>query len=161
MLPVGGLLAGCGPTSSRATGPAADLTVPEVGLRVPAAAGAEDLTYALADGPEGRRVVQLSSRSLTEAGGPACRAGATGAVSPYPLGKVVLADEDPEQVVAEALQDEDWPGESLVRVGDRWLYYREPPPEPCSPRAGARSQQARQVAAVRAAPRGAQPAPPA
>lgn len=149
------LLSGCGAAATPA--PPADLAVPEVGLRVPAAPGAGDLVYALADAAEGRRAVQLSSRSLAASGGPACRAGATGAVSPYPLGQVVVADETPEKVAAEGLQDEDAPGDYVTRVGDGYLYYRAPPQEPCSADRDAAALQARQVTAVRAALQGAQP----
>ncbi len=123
------VLAGC-LTSAPPTHP---YRVAELGIefRVPQQLG--DLMYVLGDGGEGERGAFFSSRSLRAAGGPGCAAGARGGVSPYPLGLVVVSPEPPAKVRAEQRKNpEAGLGEFVNRVGDRYLYYRPAPQEPCA-----------------------------
>jgi hypothetical protein len=106
--------------------------ISEVGLQVRVPAELADLTYAMGEAEEGQPAVYFSSEKLEQAGGTACAAGATSAVSPYPLGQVVVADETPEQVREEFRDNpEESIGEFLVKVGDEWAYYSAPPNEAC------------------------------
>ena len=94
--------------------------------------GLADLTYAMGEAEEGQPAIYFSSRQLEDAGGAACAAGASAAVSPYPLGQVVVADETPEHVREEFRDNpEESIGDFLVKVGDEWAYYSSPPDEPC------------------------------
>lgn len=103
--------------------------------------------------PEGQLAAFFSTVTLGSVGGPARVAGATGAVSPYPLGRVVLAQETPVEVALEtAVNPEETLGEPIGRVAAGHLYYAAPPEEPCAPEVPAAAElQARQVATVRAA----------
>jgi len=153
------LLAACSSSSP----PAAPRTVPipELGLAVPAPGPVADLTYALADGPEGRRVAQLSTRSLVRKGGGACAAGATGAVSGYPLGQIVVAPESRDEMqVKDLLDPEESVGDYVAQVGDRYLYYQAPPEERCAAGDAGRLQR-RLEDLVRAALARARPLPTA
>lgn len=151
------LLAGC---SSGAAHSPRTVSLPELGFAFPAPDAARDVVYATGEGPEGKPAAYLSTRSLADEGGPSCRAGATGAVSPWPLGQVVVADETPEQVDEEMREDpEEGLGEYLGQVGSRYLYYRAPPQEPCSDDGSAATLQVTQVAAVKQALRQATPLP--
>jgi hypothetical protein len=108
------------------------VTLSEVGLQVRVPAELADLTYAMGEAEEGQPAVYFSSEKLEQAGGTACAAGATSAVSPYPLGQVVVADETPEHVREEFRDNpEESIGDFLVEVGDEWAYYSAPPAEPC------------------------------
>ncbi len=151
------LLAACSspsPSASPRTVP-----IPELGLAVPAPGPVADLTYVLADGPEGRRVAQLSTRSLARKGGAACAAGATGAVSGYPLGQIAVAVESRDEMqVKDLLDPEESVGDYVGQVGDRYLYYLAPPEERCAGGDAGRLQR-RQEDLVRAALVQAQPLP--
>jgi hypothetical protein len=100
-------------------------------LRVPAELA--DLSYTVGEFERIHPTLNFSTQRLAEAGGPACEAGAEGAVSPYPIGQVIVSTESPREVAEEA---EDNPEENLgtfVRaVGDRYVYYIAPPPEDCT-----------------------------
>lgn len=126
------------------------LVVPELGVRLRAPRRARDLVYVMGLAPEGQPAAFFSTAALARAGGPSCAAGATAAVSPYPLGRVVLAQETPVQVRLEtAVDPEDSLGEPLGRVAAGWLYYAPPPEESCNPDApSAGRMQARQVVLV-------------
>jgi hypothetical protein len=123
------LTAACSDDDSPA---ATDVQISDAGLVVRVPADLADLTYAMGEAEEGQPAVYFSSRQLVQAGGKACAAGATTAVSPYPLGQVVIADETPEHVREEFRENpEESIGEYLVKVGDKWAYYSAPPDEPC------------------------------
>lgn len=157
-LPVA-LLTACS-SSSPPTTPRT-VPIPELGLVVPAPGPVADLTYALADGPEGRRVAQLSTRSLASRGGSACAAGATGAVSGYPLGQIAVAVESRDEMqVKDLLDPEESVGDYVAQVGDRYLYYLSPPEERCATGDAGRLQR-RQEVLVRAALAQARPLPTA
>ena len=120
-----------------------------------------DLTYAVAEGPEGRRVAQLSTRSLARAGGAVCAAGATGAVSGYPLGQIAVAAEDRDEMqVKDLLDPEESVGDYVGPVGDRYLYYQAPPAGALRLRSAGRLQR-RQEQLVRSALQQARPLPAA
>jgi hypothetical protein len=122
--------AGCS-AGDDSTGPTT-VTISQVGLRVHVPGAMADLTYAMGEAEEGQPAIYFSSEQLEQAGGTACAAGATSAVSPYPLGQVVVADETPEHVREEFRDNpEESIGDFLVKVGDEWAYYSAPPDEPC------------------------------
>jgi hypothetical protein len=110
----------------------ATITISEVGLTVRVPGQLADLTYAMGEAEEGQPAIYFSSEQLEQAGGAACAAGASAAVSPYPLGQVVVADETPRHVREEFRDNpEESLGDFLVKVGDEWAYYSAPPDEPC------------------------------
>ena len=125
------VLTGC----ARGGDPAARPVVVEVlDVQFPPPALAPDVVYMIGWGPEDTLAAFFSSASLAEAGGPSCAAGATASVSPYPLGRIVVARESPEQMALETASDpDDGLGEFLVRLGDRYVYYTAPPEESCRP----------------------------
>lgn len=113
--------------------PPRTIRVAELGIRFQLPEQLADLVYVLGDAAEGKRGAFFSTRSLRAAGGPACAAGARGSVTPFPLGLVVTAAEPPAKVQAEQRKNpEAGLGEYVKRVGDRYLYYRGPPDEPCA-----------------------------
>jgi hypothetical protein len=120
---------GCGGDSSPGS---ATVTIPQVGLTVHVPGSLADLTYALGASEEGQPAVYFSTERLASVGGPSCAAGASAAVSPYPLGQIVVSDETPGHVRREARANpEENLGEFVKRVGDSFLYYVAPPEEPC------------------------------
>jgi hypothetical protein len=133
--------ASCGEDDNAAAVPTS-VTFPEVDLQVSVPASLADLTYALGESEEGQPTLYFSSRQLVSAGGASCAAGASAAVSPYPLGQVVVTDETPEHVREETRENpEEGPGSFLNQVGDQYLYYAAPPAESCATdAAGARLQ---------------------
>jgi hypothetical protein len=136
------------------------VTISAVGLQVHVPGQLTDLTYAIGEAEEGQPAVYFSSRQLEQAGGPACAAGATAAVSPYPLGQVVVADETPEHVREEFRDNpEESIGDYLVKVGDEWAYYSAPPREPCYDDPDVASLQRRLTADLKDALASLQPAP--
>lgn len=159
--PIGGLLlvllCACSDPAPPVPGTVA---IPELGLAVPLPGPVADLTYVVTEGPEERQVAQLSTRSLAREGGAACRAGATGAVSGYPLGSIAVASEDRDEMqVKDLLDPEESVGDYVGPVGDRYLYYRAPPDERCAGGDAGRLQR-RQEQLVRAALQQARPLPP-
>ena len=124
--------AGCSNGDDDSPGPAT-IAIPEVGLAVQVPGSLADLTYAMGEAEEGQPAVYFSTQQLERAGGGACAAGATAAVSPYPLGQIVVADETPEQVREEFRHNpEESIGTFLVQVSDdEYVYYSAPPGEPC------------------------------
>lgn len=147
--------AGCGGLSE--PGPRTEV-VTELGFSFPAPAGARDVLHVAGEGPEGAPAAYLSTASLARTGGPTCAAGATGAVSPYPLGRVLVAELLPDQAEVRSLLDpEESPGEPLVQLGSRWLYWLAPPGEPCTRDADAARLQEPQMALVKQALRSATP----
>jgi hypothetical protein len=152
------LLAACSSDPAPRPGTTA---IAELGVAVPLPGPVADLTYAVAEGPEGRRVAQLSTRSLARAGGAVCAAGATGAVSGYPLGQITVAAESRDEMqVKDLLDPEESVGDYVGPVGDRYLYYQAPPQERCaSGRAGRLQSDQEQL--VRSALRQARPLPAA
>jgi len=125
------LLSGCAGSDEAAP---AQVVVEVLDVKFPPPALAPDVVYMIGWGPEDTLAAFFSSTSLSEAGGPACAAGATASVSPYPLGRIVVASESPEQMALEAGgEPEDVLGEFLVRLGERYVYYTAPPEESCRP----------------------------
>lgn len=123
------MLSGCLTTAH----PMHAFRVAEMGIQFQVPEKLADLVYAIGDGGEGERGAFFSTRSLRAAGGPACAAGARGSVTPYPLGLVVTSAEPPAKVQAEQRKNpEAGLGEYIKRVGDRNVYYRGPPEEPCA-----------------------------
>ena len=105
----------------------------EVNLQVRVPAALADLTYTVGEFEGKQPTLNFSTERLASAGGPECAAGAVGAVSPYPIGQVVVSTETPGQVRREANQNpEEDLGDFVKRVGDRYLYYIPPPPEDCT-----------------------------
>lgn len=154
LLAAAALLAACSSSPPPAPGTVA---IPELGVAVALPGEVADLTYVVTDGPEDRQVAQLSTRSLAREGGAACRAGATGAVSGYPLGQIAVAAEDRDEMqVKDLLDPEESVGDYVGPVGDRYLYYLAPPQERCA-RGDAGRLQRRQEQLVRAALQRAQP----
>lgn len=154
-------LLACAPAAPTAPAPVPELppflAVPELGLQIERPADARDLVYVMGLAPEGQPAAYFSTGTLASLGGPACRAGATAAVSPYPLGRVVLAQETPVEVALEtAVNPAESLGEPIGRVTAGHLYYAPPPVEPCAPEVPSAAElQARQVVALRAALRDA------
>jgi hypothetical protein len=113
-------------------------TVPiaDVGMSVRVPGELADLTYAMGEAEEGQPAVYFSSARLERLGGAACKAGASAAVSPYPLGQIVVSDETPQHVREEFRDNpEESLGDFLVKAGDQYVYYSAPPDEPCHPNA--------------------------
>jgi hypothetical protein len=112
---------------------ATTVAITDAGMEVDVPRGLADLTYAMGESEEGQPAVYFSTEELTRIGGPSCAAGATAAVSPYPLGQVVVSDETPEHVREEAKEN---PQESLGRyikqVSGTYLFYIAPPVESCA-----------------------------
>jgi hypothetical protein len=134
--------------------------ISEVGLQVHVPGELADVTYAMGEAEEGQPAVYFSSGQLERAGGTACAAGATSAVSPYPLGQVVVADETPKHVREEFRDNpEDSIGDLLVKVGDGWAYYSAPPDEPCYDDPDVASLQRRLTADLKDALASLEPAP--
>jgi hypothetical protein len=129
---VAALLAAAGCSGDDDTPEPTTVTISEVGLQVHVPGELADLTYAMGEAEEGQPAIYFSSGQLEQAGGTACSAGASAAVSPYPLGQVVVADETPRHVREEFRENpEESIGDFLVTVGDEWAYYSAPPDEPC------------------------------
>lgn len=144
------LLAGC---AINAGAGSSVVRVPEMQLRLRVPAELSDLEYVVGKAHEGQPAIFFSSQSLREMGGPNCAAGARTAVSPFPLGQLILSDETPEQIREEAADNpaEDL-GEFVSRVrGDHYLYYLAPPSEKCAYRQGVGALQRRQTALLRSA----------
>jgi len=126
-------------------------------LRVPAELA--DLTYSVGEFEGSQPTLDFSTERLAEAGGPTCAAGATAAVSPYPIGQVIVSTETPRQIREEAAENpEEGLGTFVRKVGDRYLYYVAPPAEGCTTegKAAAELQQELTVA-LREAVRGMRP----
>lgn len=146
------VLSGCSEQSAPAAPPPGEVVLRELGVAFPTPPELPDVVYVMGEGAEDKPAALLSTRSLADAGGPACAAGATGAVSPYPLGRVIVSDETPDKVERETVADpEDALGEYLAQVGDRYLYYAPAPDEPCDERPAAADLQRRQALAVKEA----------
>jgi hypothetical protein len=130
---IGAALLGAAACANGDDAPAATtVTIKEVGLAVRVPGQLADLTYAMGEAEEGQPAVYFSTRRLERAGGPACEAGASAAVSPYPLGQIVVSDETPRHVREEFRDNpEESLGRFLVRAGDEYVYYSAPPDEPC------------------------------
>jgi hypothetical protein len=136
------------------------VSISGVGLVVHVPGDLADLTYAVGEAEEGQPAVYFSSRQLQSAGGEACAAGATSAVSPYPLGQVVVADETPADVREEFRDNpEESIGAFLAKVGDAWAYYSAPPDEPCLDDPDVAALQRRLTAMLRQALSTLEPAP--
>jgi hypothetical protein len=126
------LAASCSADDNTASPQPATITFPEVGLEVDVPASLADLTYSMGESEEGQPAVYFSSEQLASVGGPSCAAGASAAVSPYPLGQIVVSEETPAHVRKEARENpEENLGAFVKRVGDTYLYYLAPPAEPC------------------------------
>ncbi len=131
------LLAACAGCSAEDDRPAAPqpstVTFLEVDLQVQVPAQLADLTYTLGEAEEGQPALYFSTEQLASVGGPSCAAGAEAAVSPYPLGQVVVSEETPKHVREEAKANpEENLGRFVKQVGDRYLYYVSPPTESCA-----------------------------
>ncbi len=152
------LLVGCAACGGGGGGPRR-VDVASLGFAFSAPTGTRDVVLAAGEGPEAVPAVYLSTRSLARRGGPACAAGAVGAVSPFPLGRVLVLSLPPDAgEVRTLLAPEEAPGEPLAHLdGDRWLYFTPPPDEPCA--GPAADLQDRQTAVLREALRGARPLP--
>jgi hypothetical protein len=123
--------AGCSSADDESAQPAT-VDFPEVGLRVDVPPEMADLTYAMGTSEEGQPALYFSTRQLASVGGASCSAGARSAVSPYPLGQIVVSDETPEHVREEARQNPEANlGTFVKQVGEIYLYYVAPPKEPC------------------------------
>ena len=110
----------------------ATITFPEVDLEVDVPARLADLTYAMGESEEGQPALYFSTEELASVGGPTCEAGAEAAVSPYPIGQVVVSEETPEHVREEAKENpEENLGRFVTQAGDYYLYYLAPPEEDC------------------------------
>lgn len=111
----------------------ATIGFPEVDLEVQVPAGLADLTYAMGEAEEGQPALFFSTEQLASVGGPTCEAGAEAAVSPYPLGQVVVSEETPEHVREEADENpEENLGRFVTQAGEHYLYYIAPPDESCA-----------------------------
>jgi hypothetical protein len=132
---------GCAGDDNAAT-PPASVDFPEVGLAVELPGSLADLTYSVGESEEGQPTLNFSTRQLVAVAGTSCAAGARAAVSPYPLGQVVVTDETPEHVREETRENpEESPGSFLKQVRTQYLYYAAPPRESCAADArGARLQ---------------------
>jgi hypothetical protein len=143
---------GCSASSDPPASQPASISFPEVGLRLNVPGELADLTYALGKSEEGQPALYFSTKQLVALGGKACAAGAKSAVSPYPLGQVVLSDETPEHVRKEAHDNpEEDLGEFVTKAGEHYLYYVGPPAEPCSDVAAATALQRRLTTGLRTA----------
>ena len=108
------------------------MTISEVGLHVHVPGELADLTYAMGEAEEGQPADLLLQRAARGCRRRRMRCRCAAAVSPYPLGQVVVADETPEHVREEFRDNpEESIGDFLVKVGDEWAYYSSPPDEPC------------------------------
>jgi hypothetical protein len=129
------VLAACvGCSSGDPTGSPGPSTVafPEVHLEVTVPAGLSDLTYFVGASEEGQPALYFSTKKMASVGGPSCAAGAQAAVSPYPLGQIVVSEETPQHVRNEARENpDDALGRFVKRVGEQYLYYLPPPRESC------------------------------
>lgn len=128
---------GCSSGDDRATAPTAAPTAstvafPEVHLEVEVPAPLADLTYSIGESEEGQPALYFSTERMASIGGPSCTAGAEAAVSPFPLGQVVVSEETPQQVREEARKNpEENLGHFVKQVGEQYLYYVSPPTESC------------------------------
>ena len=148
LLTVVGCSADAEPDAPQAT----SISFPDVGLQVHVPGKLADLTYDTGKSEEGQPTLYFSTKKLVSLGGEACAAGAKSAVSPYPLGQVVLSEETPEHVREEARENpEEDLGAFVKKAGDHYLYYIEPPAEPCSEVAAATRLQREQTADLRTA----------
>jgi hypothetical protein len=104
----------------------------EVSLQLTVPAELSDLTYAVGKSEEGQPTLLFSTKHLTTVGGPSCAAGATSAVSPDPLGQIVVSEETPQHVREEAADNpEEDLGAFVKHIGEDYLYYISPPRESC------------------------------
>ncbi len=128
-----GGMVGCSAGDDTSDPPApSTISFPEVDLELPVPAELSDLTYAMGEAEEGQPALYFSTESLASAGGPTCEAGAEAAVSPYPIGQVVVSEETPEHVKEEAAENpEENLGRFITQVGEHYLYYIAPPEESC------------------------------
>jgi hypothetical protein len=130
------LLLGCFGCSSGDDSPASTASTvafPEVDLEITVPSELEDLTYAIGKSEEGQPALYFSSAQMASVGGPSCAAGAQAAVSPYPLGQIVISEETPEHVREEARENpDDTLGHFVKQVGGQYLYYLAPPEESCT-----------------------------
>ena len=125
---------------------------PEVGLEITLPSTLSDLTYAMGEAEEGQPAIFFSTQKLASVGGPTCSAGATSAVSPFPLGQIVVADETPEHVREESKDNpSDRLGRFVKQVGEKYLYYDPPPAERCVSDRKAAQLQREQTAELRPA----------
>jgi hypothetical protein len=124
---------GCSAGDDESAGPQpVTVTLPEVGLEVDVPGQLADLTYSIGESEEGQPALYFSTEHLAAVGGPSCAAGATAAVSPYPLGQIVVSEETPKHVREEARENpEENLGRFVKHVGDHYLFYVAPPAEPC------------------------------
>lgn len=130
---VTGVVACSSDDDSPAAPRAGTVDFPEVDLEVDVPAGLADLTYAMGESEEGQPALYFSTEELASVGGPTCKAGAEAAVSPYPIGQVVVSEETPEHVHEEAEENpEENLGSFVKRAGDYYLYYLAPPEESCA-----------------------------
>jgi len=114
-------------------GPPAQVTIPALDLQLRLPGELADLTYEIGMFEAEQPTLLFSTETLAAVGGDSCAAGARGAVSPYPIGQIVISTETPGQVRREAQANpaED-PGSFVKALGDRYLYYIAPPAEGCA-----------------------------
>jgi hypothetical protein len=110
------------------------VSIPALGLQLRLPGELADLTYAIGMFEAEQPTLLFSTETLAAIGGESCAAGAGGAVSPYPIGQIVVSTETPDQVRREkkANPAED-PGSFVTAVDDRYIYYIPPPEEGCAP----------------------------
>jgi hypothetical protein len=156
----GAALLGAAACASGDDSPAATtVTIAEVGLSLRVPGQVADLTYAMGKAEEGQPAVYFSTQELESLGGAACKAGASAAVSPYPLGQIVVSDETPQHVREEFRDNpEESLGEFLVKAGDQYVYYSAPPDEPCYDNRQAADLQRKLTGELKDALSGLQPA---
>jgi hypothetical protein len=125
-------LTGCGDGDDASNPGPTTVTIAQVGLTMHVPGQLADLTYALGASEEGQPAVYFSTERLASVGGSSCNAGASAAVSPYPLGQIVVSEETPRHVREEARENpEEDLGQFVTRAGESYLYYVAPPQEPC------------------------------
>ena len=150
----------CGGDDKDAAPQPTTVSFPEVGLQLHVPAELADLTYEIGKSEEGQPTLLFSSKQMETVGGPSCAAGAESAVSPYPLGQIVVSEETPEHVREEAKENpEEHLGTFVAHAGDHYLFYIAPPDEPCvSDDADAASLQLELTARLKSALKGIQTA---
>ena len=76
----------------------------------------------MGESEEGQPALYFFAEELASVGGPTCEAGAEAAVSPYPIGQVVVSEETPEHVREEAKENpEENLGRLVTQAGDYYL----------------------------------------